>query len=352
MKLKVLMVVDYAPDYREAFFQQLGQKCELTVVAQNLSSNNLKAPLERKNYNYIELPSKKCFGFIWQPGLSYIFKKKDWDIFCIGSSMRHLDRILIFLKNKKYRSKWVWRGQMFGKLSSRKFMFYPRKFLLENSLISLTYNLEERDKLRSFVRSKVDSFNNSEVCIKEFREPSFNNDDTLNLLFVGRNQPRKKLERLIRLAQVNKDINIRLIGPNMEQLIISNDLIQARRVAIYPAMRGEELNEHFDWAHLVVNPGHLGLLVLNASRHAKPIVVDSSSTHAPEVEVAKRSNQFFIDFSNENVVNSFFSQLVGDRRDLKNRGEALQKLAKSEYTIEYMVDTHINAFRYVSDTNC
>lgn len=351
MKLKVLMVIDYAPDYREDFFRKLGQRCELTVVAQDLISGGLKSPTERKNYSYVELPSKRYFGFVWQTGLPHLFEEKNWDVFCIGSNMRHVDRIMIFLKNKKHRKKWVWRGQMFGKFSSKKLMFYPRKFLLENSVSSLTYSLEERDSLRSFVSSKVDSFNNSEVCIQDFREPRFNNDDGLNLLFVGRNQPRKKLERLIKIAQTNKNINVRFVGPDMDQLTVPEELIQSGRIVSYPAMRGEALNEHFDWAHLVANPGHLGLLVLNASRHAKPIVVDSSSTHAPEVEVARRSNQYFIDFSNENVVNDFFYQLVEDKSDLPSRGEALQKLAKSEYTIEYMVDAHINAFEHVSSTN-
>src|SRR5690606_34776279 len=218
MKPKVLMVVDFAPDYRERFFQKLGQECDLTVVAQNPDIGGLTPPIERIGYNYVELPSKIFFGFVWQPGLANLFKKNEWDVFCIGSNLRHFDRLLIFLKNKSYRKKWVWRGQMFGRSASNKFVLKFRKYLLEKAAISLTYNIEERDRLRSFVRGEINTFNNSEVSLQEFREPSFLNTDILNLLFVGRNQPRKKIERLINLAQENEKIRVRLIGPNMDQL--------------------------------------------------------------------------------------------------------------------------------------
>ena len=69
-RLNVLLVLDHAPDYRETFFRELALLTRLTVVAQSCEDDGLAAPLERKGYEYIEIPTKRVAGIYWQLGRS------------------------------------------------------------------------------------------------------------------------------------------------------------------------------------------------------------------------------------------------------------------------------------------
>lgn len=348
MKLKVLMILEFAPDYRESFLRMLGDECELTVIAQSCDLVNLNAPENRKNYKYIETASKKRFGFFFQKSLKEIIYQENFDVICSSCNFKYLSRLLIFFSDKKIRSKWVWRGQVFGKNSNSAFLTI-KSWIFSKANYLLTYSNFEAEKI-SQINKKIRavSYNNSEVSLSEFRLSKMPKGKSLNLLFVGRYQQRKKIERLFQIAAELEYVQIRLVGPGMKNIKLPENLNITNRVEIFNGVRGEGLNQHFDWTHIVVNPGHLGLLVLNAARHNKAIVVDKRSDHAPEVEVAYNSHQPFIDFSNLREAKSFFNSLLGNTQALSSWANDLQLYAKKEYTIEHMVETHMNVFNIVS----
>lgn len=346
--LRVLMILEYAPDYRESFLKQLAENCDLTVVAQPCESANLQAPVIRGRYKYIEISSRRKFGLNWQNKLSTIFRESNWDVISVSSNLRYVSRIWIYLTNWNLRQKWVWRGQICGTKNNR-LALYVKALLFSLSGYVLTYSKIEQERLALVCPFlKVSSFNNTEVSCTEFRYSPFLSLEKINLLFVGRNQLRKKLERLIPLLEELDFINLRLIGPGMSELELPDTLIQMGRIELMEGLRGEALNSHFDWAHLIVSPGHLGLMVLNASRHGKPILIDSLSEHAPEVEVAYAAHQPFIDYSDVIQVKSFFNRIRENPDKLKAWGDALQGYARSHYTIENMVNVHISMFNLVA----
>nr|WP_290441785.1 MULTISPECIES: glycosyltransferase [unclassified Cobetia] len=196
---------------------------------------------------------------------------------------------------------------------------------------------------------KVISFNNTEVSKKEFRAGVYSDSKKLKLLFVGRNQERKRLDRLIELAKRLSYIELKLVGPGMDKLIGSDDLPD--NIQTYGHTTGVKLNSFFDWCDVVVNPGHVGLLVMNAARHGKSIIIDSSSNHAPEYILAEESDQSFIDFSNINKVIEHMNKIYENQEMLKTKAQKLQERAFQEYNIEQMAKIHYEFFCSISNGN-
>lgn len=347
--MNVLLIIDHAPDYRESFLRELSKYVNLTVGAQPCEQEQLLPPDDRVGYDYYEFPSISFKGFIWQSGLGSLLYKKKWDIICFDLNLRHLNRIAIFLKEKKNWDKWIWWGHIIGKNKSN-ILDNVRRYLLTRSAGCLTYNEEIVEQLRTRYGIDAYSFNNTQVLQNEFRHGVFTEHPEIRLLFVGRYQTRKRLERLILLASRRSDIHVRLIGPGMDQLKLENRLLDFGRFEIFPRISGEDLNSHFDWADIIANPGHVGLLVMNAAKHGKGIVIDSKSLHAPEYLLAKESEQPFINFSDDKEVDKFIDEIIKDRAVIHNYGKQLQEVAIRKYTIEAMANTHYSLFRTILNT--
>ncbi len=339
----MLLILNHAPDYRESFLRELGSQVDLTVVAQLCEPDGLTPPEERVHYRYVEIAPFKFFGLFWQSGLKTILHQRSWDVVCVSANLRHVSRLVLFLKNPSYRERWVWWGHIFGRSESKVLSIF-RKYLVAKAACCLVHGKSIAICLNEEFGVNAVSFNNTEIKENELRQSVFEEHKELRLLFVGRYQPRKQLERLVALTDRMASVRVRLIGPGMETLSIPNDLLVSGRIELFGRTVGEELNAHFDWTDLVANPGHVGLLVMNAARHGKGIVIDSGSDHAPEFYLAKEAEQPFIPFADIHAVERFVTKVLENRTLLQHWGDVLQEKAKQEYTIESMVDTHIRAF--------
>lgn len=342
--MRVLMLLDSAPDYREMFLRELGKRVELTVVARPCSEHCLSDPAQRTGYAYMEIPARRLGRLAWQPGLRRLIRSAQWDVICAVFNVRNLSRVWAYATYSRRSENWVWWGQVAGRAQGY-VADAIRKLLLRNAVACLTYSEGLARTLRKRYGVMAFSFNNSEVSIREFRRPVYRTaGEDVRLLFVGRNQPRKRLERLIQMAETFPYVRVRLIGPGMERLSIPKPLIASGRVAVFGRLRDDDLNPHFDWADLVVSPGHVGLLVLNAARHGKAIAIDADSRHAPEVWLARKARQPFVSFGRVDEVSRFLEYIRGNREQLKRWGKDLQDLAKAEWTIEHMVEVHLRVF--------
>lgn len=345
--MKVLFIVTHAPDYRESFLRLLGSQVELTVVAQPCDISGLAAPDQRRGYEYIEIPATSLGGLSWQPRLAEILDRTNWDVVCAGLNLRQVSRLWRFVRARRYHRRWIWWGHVFGRSNSL-LTERLRGYLLRQGALCLTYNEPTAHAVNRMYGVPARSFNNTDVLLEEFRPGKFQASDDLRLLFVGRNRTRKRLERLVELAQRHSDVRVRLVGPGMEHLRIPSELQRSRRVEVFGRTRGRELAEHFDWAHLAASPGHVGLLVMNAARHGKGIVVDAASSHAPEYYLAEEAGQPFIHFGDAAAVDDFLQAVRQNRWKLQEWGKALQDVARRHYTVEHMVSVHVEAFEHIA----
>jgi len=308
----------------------------------------LTQPESREAYRYVEIAPFSFFGLRWQPGLGRFLSEQMWDVVCVSANLRHLSRIWLFLRNSKYRRRWIWWGLIFGEIRS-KVLSKIRIFLFERAAGCLVHSKAVSFRLEEKCGIKAISFNNTEIKRDEFRTVHFNKAHReIRMLFVGTYKPRKKLERLIQLSIRRDDIRIRIVGPGMKSCFLTELSNASKRVEIFDRATGSDLNRHFDWADLTVSPGNVGLLIMNSARHGKGIVIDNDSYHGPEYWLAKETGQPFISFCDSEEVDQFINYIKENRLLLQQWGDALQVKAKEEYTIEHMVEVHIRVFKAVS----
>jgi len=318
---------------------------ELCVIAQPCEIDGLTSPHKRHLYKYIELKSQRFLGLSFQFNMLEVLKYRKWDIICVDFNLRQIMRLYLFIKHIELRPIWVWWGHLIG--SKENFIFCTlRAYFFKYAAGCLGYNTIITNKVKKINRNSL-SINNNQASTVDFRDGLFQKHNGINLLFVGRYQKRKKLERLISIAERNSDIRVRVIGPNMESLSVPNHLQFERRIEKYPKTEKELLNPHFDWADIVISPGHVGLLVSNTALHGKGIVIDKNSRHAPEYLMALEADQPFIDFGNISEVDEFFHMIRQAPECLKVWAEELQKIGKSKYSLEYMVKQHELLFKQI-----
>lgn len=341
MNYKILLILNHAPHYRENFLRILGRKFNLTVFAKPCSTANLIEPQSRANYIYEESISKRFFlkfGLQVNKGEWRILQKK-WDKIILSWDLHHIYRYLFFLLSRT-KNKVIWMGHIYGTRDS-KLLRLSRRLFINSSGGVLTYsdNIKQR-LLKDGIKVPIWSFNNSEVSIKEIKCLPFNFiSDKIKLLYVGRYQERKKLDRLVKLAKQRADVEIIIAGNEMDKLLKKYPEINAiNNIHIKGSVLGKELENLMGWSDIIVNPGHLGLLVVNGARYGRPIIVDNRTKHAPEVIVAKEAAQFFIDWNDLNIVNEQINKLIQDRKIIQEASKRLVEVVKSRYTVEYMAE--------------
>lgn len=342
--MRVLLVIDSAPDYRETFLRSLGSVVDLDVFGRRCDEVGLVPPDVREGYRYRDVAVTQIGPLAFQPQLNGALASGGWDLVCCDLNLRYPSRIGLYRQARREGIPFVWRGQVFGN-NDNAVILALKKRLLGGADGILVYSLPIADRVREQFGLEAVSYNNTEVSAAEFREGVFRPSSELKVLFVGRYQKRKHLERLLSAVERNSWLSARFIGPGMEVLRERTSPAMAERATMEGYLVGAELNAHFDWADIVVSPGHVGLLVMNAARHGKGIVIDSGSTHAPEYFLAQQAGQPFVDFSSPPVVDGFLHALWNDRKRVQELGRDLQAVARREYTVEYMTSRHLEVFK-------
>lgn len=329
---KVCYIINFAPAYRDVFLSELGKFVDLTVVSFNGITANLKDPEHRTGYKYIELKQKRFLNMSFNYN-EFKMASGDFDVIIVGYNLRNPFRMLNLIRKKRV----ILEGLIYGK-NENFFIRLMRKFVILFTEGVLVYSNWVKTRLEKEVSKPVISFNNTSYSAKEIKPLPFpQTNDRINIIWVGRYQQRKKIERLAELAEQNKKINVRLIGPGIREKLASR---VSDNLAIYDSAYGSDLEDHFAWSHAVFNPGGAGLLVMNAGRFGRPIIIDNNSHHGPEIQMAVEAEQPFVDFSNYVVINEMIDEYIKDPGILKEMGKRLSRKMEN-YTIEYMARQYL-----------
>ena len=344
---KVLFLLNNAPNYRDKFLKELGKKVDLTVMSRSGKGIDLNDPAIREGYKYIELEGKTFLGINFNPKQFY-HASKDFDVIIMGASLREPFLLLnLFRRNKKK----ILFGHVFNlsmqKESLIKKAFYKWTWRKCDSFLVHTNYIKNR--LSSKTQKPIYSFNNTYFYSSEVEELPFNDfNNGLNLLWIGRyrqeNYRLRNITTLIDIAKRNPEkVKLRLIGPGMIEAFANSDL--PKNIEIFNEVFDEStLTKHFQWSHLVMNPGIVGLLVMNTARFGRPIIIDKNSVQGPEVQLAIDANQLFIDFDDKNCVDELINDLVGaGSYKLNNWGREMAKVMRDKYTLEYMLSQFLKA---------
>lgn len=338
-KFKVLYLINYAPNYRDKFLVELGKYVDLTVTSFPGSEANLKDPAVRTGYRYIPLQRKKLLGINYNSN-EYSIASGDFDVIIVGYTLWNPFRMINLFRRKK---RVICEGLIYGR-NNDMFTRLLRKLFINAGEGILVYSEMVREKLANETEKPIIVFNNTSYSRSEVEpiplNPVINH---VNVVWVGRYQERKKIERLYELAKADSRVNVRLIGPGIRSAFEKFPAIP--NLEIFDAAYEQELYEHFKWSHLVLNPGGAGLLVMNSARFARAIVIDINSHHGPEIQLAKDAGQDFIDFSKPEIVIEYINKIFDDPFDLHVKAQRLCKVMQENYTIEFMAKQYMKAIK-------
>ena len=337
-KIKVLYLVNFAPNYRESFLRELGKFVDLTVTSYVGLEANLVDPQERLGYKYIPLKRYRVFGFNLNIK-EYLLGAKDFDVIIVGYTLWNPFRMFNLLR---LHSRVICEGLIYGRSNSF-FTKLLRNFFISRSEGVLVYSDSIKHRLTQETSKPVLSFNNTSYSKNEIVPKCMSPfNGKLNILWVGRYQRRKKIERLYDLAKNDPRVYIRVIGPGTQEAFAVYPVLD--NFEVIDAVYDSGLDDYFEWSHVVFNPGHAGLLVMNAARCGRAIVIDKYSHHAGEIQLAIEANQDFIDFSDKKIVQQYIDGILAEPDYLRLKGKEIAAHME-RYTIEYMSSIYLKAIK-------
>ncbi len=175
------------------------------------------------------------------------------------------------------------------------------------------------------------------------RSPEF--DERPKVLFVGRIQPRKRIDNLLRAcASLPESLQPLLWivgdGPARAEL-------QQLADEIYPSVEfpgrkhGPELEEYFLRADLFVLPGTGGLAVQEAMAYGLPVIVAEGD--GTQEDLVKSGNGWLITADNEPELRKTLQEALIDPTRLREMGKNSVKIVQEEINIEQMVKVFVKA---------
>jgi glycosyltransferase involved in cell wall biosynthesis len=170
------------------------------------------------------------------------------------------------------------------------------------------------------------------------------------LLFVGRLQARKRVDRLLKAcAQLESKPRLVIIGDGPERVTL-----ESLAKEIYPraefigARHGTELKPYFMEADLFVLPGTGGLAIQEAMSYGLPVIVAQGD--GTQDDLVREGNGWQIpppsgDFD---ALLSTMKDALSDIARLRKMGEESYRIVKEEINIDKMVETFVTALNRLS----
>jgi L-malate glycosyltransferase len=178
-------------------------------------------------------------------------------------------------------------------------------------------------------------------------------DDSLVGLFCGSLYSDKKLDLLVSASILihQKLPNFRLIvvgdGPDLPKL--KRDLANYDWAICVGAKRGVEKAAYFGISDVVLNPGLVGLHILDGFAMGLPMITTNNAVHSPEIAYMEDGiNGLMVDDDPQSYADAVV-RVLGNPESLRSFSEsALQSSEK--YTLEAMVENFVKGFCSALDT--
>lgn len=176
-------------------------------------------------------------------------------------------------------------------------------------------------------------------------------DDRPTILFVGRLQPRKRVDVLLRAcAQLPETIRPRLwiVGEGPER-----SALQTLAREVYPQAEffGEkhdaELTRFYQGADLFVLPGTGGLAVQQAMSHGLPVLV--AEADGTQADLVRPENGWLLPPGDESACVRAFVEALSDRERLRKMGMESYRIVAEEINLERMVEVFAAVIKTVKE---
>jgi glycosyltransferase involved in cell wall biosynthesis len=359
------------PAYRAGFFDALAEACEggLSVFAgevhpdESISTTkelNLARYVHSRNHHFLQVQSP--YYFLWQVGL--VRWLQDWnpDVLVVEANPRYLStRGAIRWMHRQRKPVLGWGlgapqieggSSQWGRFSAD-WRSSSRKKYLDQLDAVIAYSHKGANEYRevTFPSKPIFVAPNAVARRPEGqpppRSPGF--DKRPKVLFVGRIQPRKRIDNLLRAcAALPEALQPQLWivgdGPTRNELQILADQIYPS--AEFPGKKhGSELKDYYSRADLFVLPGTGGLAVQEAMAYGLPVIVAEGD--GTQDDLVRSGNGWLIPSDNEQALRETLEEALTDPMRLHKMGAASFNIVQEEINIEHMVEVFVEAANYL-----
>ena len=188
------------------------------------------------------------------------------------------------------------------------------------------------------------------VTPRPARKPERNSSpDRATVLYVGRLQPRKHVDSLLKACteMPEPQPHLVIVGDGPERLRLEGLARQVYPSAEFTGARhGPELDPYFARADLLVLPGTGGLAVQEAMAHALPIIVARGD--GTQDDLVREGNGWQILPEDYPALVATMRLALSDRTRLRRMGDDSFRIVSEEMNVESMVDTFVRVLNQLS----
>jgi glycosyltransferase involved in cell wall biosynthesis len=349
------------PTYRAPFFNLLGMDCPngLSVLAgkprrgeavETCSTLQNARLVEARNHHILN----NRFYLCWQSGLLTWLKNWQPEVLILEANPRYLRTpTAVRWMHRRGRAVIGWGlGAPDGRFSLPWITMERSRFLQQFDLL-LTYSqqgLKEYERAGFDPRRIIAAPNAvAPSPTLPFKAKSKNEFEKPAVLFVGRLQPRKRVDLLLHAcaalpASLQPALWIVGDGPAREELQeISKDVYPGAH--FFGARYGSELDDLFQAADLFILPGTGGLAVQQAMSFGLPVIV--AEADGTQSDLVTPGNGWLIAPGDLTAMTSAIQQALQDIPRLRRMGQESYRIVKEEINLENMVHAFERAVQMV-----
>lgn len=180
--------------------------------------------------------------------------------------------------------------------------------------------------------------------LKEIRAHCNLKEDAPLGLFCGSLYPDKKLDLLIESAVIvharHPDFRLVIIGDGSSSKVISEAVKTQDWIKWVGVKKGMEKAAYFRLARFVLNPGSVGLHVLDAFSLGLPLLSTKNAKHGPEIVYLKNGVNGFLTESNSQAFANAICSLIEDD-ELYCRVSASANESGKAYSVSHMAENFV-----------
>lgn len=340
------------PRYRVPFFDLLASACEggmslFTGLPRPVEGIATASELQVAQYEVGE--NVHLFGdpfyLCYQRGLMDWLKRSNPDAVIAEANPRYLSTpaaIAWMHHRQKPVVGWGLGSPPAGGFRKRRRLAFLSQF---DALIAYSQRGADEYAALGFPREKIFIAHNAVSAPPSFRVPlrAATFDPCPSVLFIGRLQSRKRVDRLLRAcAELESKPRLVIVGDGPER-----EVLQSLAKEIYPGAEftgtrhGEELMPYLREADLFVLPGTGGLAVQEAMGHGLPVIVAQGD--GTQDDLVRKENGWQIPPDDFGALVSTLKEALSDVPRLRRMGQESYRIVKEEINIETMVKTFVTA---------
>ncbi|MGB7539953.1 MAG: glycosyltransferase family 4 protein [Anaerolineales bacterium] len=353
------------PMYRAAFFDSLARSLPgaLSIFAgEPYPGEGIPQAAELRAARWTRAVNQRLgherFSFLWQSGWSEWIEAADPEILILEANPRYLsnERMFGWMKARgRPVIGWTLGPARAGKTFSRWMLSYYRKFAAlvvysgsgAEGFQDLGIASERIFVAPNAVESETAEALQARPGARDAARGSLALDPRPVILFVGRLQPRKRVDHLLRACAG--------LGGACQLLIAGDGPDRARleRMAaeVFPAarftgdLRGEALGRCFLAADLFVMPGTGGLALQEAMLYGKPVAAAEADGSQNDL-IREGENGWRLPPGDAEALSRVLREALADTRRLERMGTASRRIVRETATMEKMVGGFLIAIRF------